>query len=60
MAVALNETITGLDGLGTQVGDFLTNLTPGLVGFIATLGIVSAIIGLIVAIVFLVKNKIKF
>lgn len=60
MAVALNETITGLDGLGTQVGDFLTNLTPGLVGFIATLGIVSAIIGLIMAIVFLVKNKIKF
>jgi len=60
MATDLNATITGLDGLGTQVGDFLTNITPGIVGFIATIGIVSAVIALIVAIVYLVKTKINF
>lgn len=60
MAVNLNDSVGGLANLGTEVGNFFTNITPGLVGFIATIGIVTAVVGVIVAVIFLIKKKINF
>jgi len=57
--VAINETITGLSGLGTDLGAFLTNITPGVVGFIVVIAIIGGVIAIIMAIAYLIKKKLK-
>ena len=58
--VNLSDVITGLGDLGTEIGAFLTNLTPGFVSFIATIAIVLAVVGIIVGISKVIETKIKF
>jgi hypothetical protein len=57
--VAVNETITGLSELGTDLGGFMTNIAPGIGAFIIIVGVFGGIGALIYAIVALVKNKIN-
>ena len=57
--VAVNETITGLSELGTDLGGFMENIAPGIGAFIIIIGVFGGIGALIYAIVSLVKNKIK-
>jgi hypothetical protein len=58
-AIIANDTLEGLPTLGTQTGDFLGNLAPGLGKFILVIGVFAAIAGIIVAIVYIVKHKMK-
>jgi len=57
--VNFSEQITGLSDLGTDLGAFLVNITPGIIGFVAGLAIAGAIVSLIVAIGTLIKRKLK-
>ena len=57
--VAINETITGLSGLGKDLGAFLTNITPVVVGFIVVIAIIGGVIAIIMAIAYLIKKKLK-
>ena len=57
--VAVNETITGLAELGTDLGGFMTNIAPGIGAFIIIVGVFGGIGALIYAIVSMIKNKIN-
>jgi len=57
--VAVNETITGLSELGTDLGGFMTNIAPGIGAFIIIVGVFGGIGALIYAIVAMVKTKIN-
>jgi len=59
MAVAVNETITGLGDLGTDLGGFLENMAPGVGIFVLLLGLFGGISAIIYAIVAVVKRKIQ-
>ena len=52
-----NDTLEGLPQLGTDVGDFMGNLAPGLGKFILILGIFVGIVGILGAI-FLIMKKV--
>lgn len=54
--VNFSEQITGLDTLGTQLGDFMSNLAPGLLTFILVMGVGGAIIGIILAVAFVIRK----
>lgn len=54
MAVDVN--ITGLSDTGTELGGFLGNMAPGLSNFLLVVGVAIAIVGLITAVIFLVKK----
>lgn len=56
-ALIANDTLEGLPQLGTNVGDMLGNMAPGLFKFILLLGIGGGVVALIVAIIFVVKQK---
>jgi len=51
-----NDALVGLDTYGTNIGDFLGNLTPGLAKFLFTMAIIVAIIGVIVGAVAIAKK----
>jgi len=51
-----NDALTGLDTYGTNIGDFLGNLTPGLAKFLFTMAIIVAVIGVIVGAVAIAKR----
>ena len=51
-----NDALEGLDTYGTNIGDFLGNLTPGLAKFLFTMAIIVAIIGVIVGAVAIAKK----
>ena len=57
--VAVNETITGLSELGTDLGGFMTNIAPGIGAFIIIVGVFGGIGALIYAIVSMIRNKIN-
>jgi len=61
--VASNTTLTDTTGqlpqVGSDLGNFLANLAPGVVAFIFILAIVGGIIGLFGAVVFVVRNAMK-
>ena len=58
-SVIANDTLEGLPRIGSDIGNFLTNLAPGLGAFIIVMGILGGVAGIIVAIVYVVKTKIK-
>lgn len=58
-AVLANDTLEGLSNLGSETGEFLGNLAPGLGKFLLIVGIFGGIVGLITAIIFLIRKKIK-
>lgn len=60
MAQAIaNDTLTGLPQIGTDVGDFLTNLAPGVGAFIIIMGVFGGVASIIFAITTIVKRKIN-
>lgn len=61
LGCGVNETdcsIAGLSSFGTDLGAFLTNLTPGIVGLVFVLAIVGGVIGIIVALIFVVRKAV--
>jgi hypothetical protein len=52
MAFNLSET-------GTQIGDFLTALSGPLPAFILAMGLAIAVVGLVVAIIFVIKRTVS-
>ena len=59
MAVAVNESISGLGELGTDLGGFLSNVAPGVGVFVLLLGLFGGIAAIVYAIVSVIKNKIS-
>ena len=55
--VALNDTVSGLSELGTDLGGFMTNLAPGLIAFIVPLAIVGAVVAIILGVAAMIKRK---
>lgn len=56
-ALITSDQLSALPNLGQNIGDFTGNLAPGLFKFLLLLGLGVAIVGLIVAVIYLVKNK---
>lgn len=56
--MALSDATTGLPDVGSDLGNFLANLMPGITEVIFTLGIIGGIIALFGALVYIVKNAI--
>lgn len=52
----LTDTTGQLPQVGSDIGNFLLNLAPGVVGFVFVLAIVGGILGLIGAIIFVVRQ----
>jgi len=60
MTVAIaNDTLAGLPSVGSDVGNFLTNLAPGVGAFILILGVFAGVVGIIGGVVYIIKEKIK-
>lgn len=51
-----NDALAGLPQYGTDIGDFLGNLTPGLLKFVFSMALVFAIIGVIVGAIAIAKK----
>ncbi len=58
-AVIESDMLSGLPGIGNDTGAFLGNLAPGLGKFIIILAVFGGIAGVIGAIIYLVRTKIK-
>ena len=58
-AVIESDMLSGLPAIGNDTGNFLGNLAPGLGKFILIMGVFVGIAGVITAIVYIIKNKIK-
>lgn len=56
LKMALENTTQGLPQVGSDIGGFLSGLSPGLVDFLFTMGIALGIIGIIGAIIYLIKR----
>ena len=54
-----NDTLMGLPQMGSDIGDFLTQLAPGVGIMILLLGIFGGIAGIIYAVIVVMKRKIK-
>lgn len=54
MVVDVN--ITGLADTGTELGGFMSNLTPGLSAFLIGIGIAVGVAGLIGGVIFMIKQ----
>ena len=52
----LTDTTGQLPQVGSDLGSFLTNLTPGVVGFVFILAIVGGVLAVIGGIVFVIKK----
>jgi len=59
-AVIDSDMLEGLPNVGTDTGNFLGNLAPGLGKFMLIIAVFAGIAGIIFAIVYLVKKKISF
>ena len=61
--MATNTSLTDITGqlpeVGSNVGDFLSNLTPGVVTFVFIVAIVSGVSAIILAIVLVIKSTIS-
>jgi hypothetical protein len=58
-ALISNDTLEGMSSMGTQIGDFLSNLAPGIFKFTLLLGIAGGIVAIIYAVVTAVTKKIS-
>ena len=58
-----NDSLTQVTGqlpqVGSDLGSFLSNLSPGVVAFVFILAIVGGIIGIFAGVVFVIKNAMK-
>lgn len=54
-----NDTLQGLPQIGSDLGNFLSNLAPGVGTFLIIMGIFVGITGIIVAIVYVIKKKVQ-
>ena len=58
-AVAIDaDTLEGLPWIGSDIGNFLKNLAPGIGAFIIIIGVFGGVAAIIYAIVGVVKNRI--
>ena len=55
----LTDTTSQLPDVGTDIGTMLENLAPGVTSFIFILAIVGAILGILGAVVFVIKKAIN-
>lgn len=55
----LTDTTGQLPQVGSDLGSFLTNLTPGVVGFVFILAIIGGILAIIGGIVFAIVTAVK-
>ena len=55
-----NDTLEGLPQMGTDLGDFLSGIAPGIGVFIIVIGVFAAIAAIVRAIANLINNKINF
>ena len=58
-AIISGDMLEGLPDVGNQTGEFLGRLAPGLGKFILIIGLFTAITGVIVAVVYIIKKKVK-
>jgi len=58
-AVIDNDTLGGMPALGSDIGDFLGNLAPGVGKFIIVIGIFGGIVSIIAAIVTVIIMVVK-
>ena len=54
-----NDTLEGLPQVGSDLGDFLKNLAPGIGIFVLLLGLFAGIAGVVAAIIFVIRKKVK-
>jgi len=54
--MSLNQTTSQLPQVGSDVGGFLSGLSPGLIDFIFNMAIVGGIIGIFIAVVAVIKH----
>lgn len=47
--VAINDSVSGLTELGTDLGGFMTNVTPGVLSFVIPIAIVGGILAIFAA-----------
>jgi len=59
MALVENNTLEGLPQMGQDLGDFMSNLAPGVGKFLLIMAIFVGIGGLIGGIIYLVRKKAK-
>ena len=61
--MAVNSTLTDTTGqlpqVGSDLGNFLSNLAPGVIAFVFVLAIVGGILGIFGGIVMIIKNSVK-
>ena len=53
-----NDTLEGLPQVGSDIGQFLTKLAPGVGAFIIIMGVFGGVAGIVYAIVGVIKRKI--
>jgi len=51
--------VTGLSDTGTELGGFMLNIGPGLFAFILGFAVVGGVAGLIGAVIYMMKKKVK-
>ena len=57
--VAINESISGLSDLGTDLGGFLSNVAPGIGSFIIIMGVFGGIAAIVYAVAQMIQRKIN-
>ena len=57
--VAVNESVSGLSELGTDLGGFLENVAPGVGAFIIIMGVFGGIAAIIYAVATMIQKKIQ-
>lgn len=58
-SVISDDTLEGLPEMGTQIGDFLGNIVPGLGKFLIVVGLFAGIVAIIGSIVFVISILVK-
>lgn len=58
-AAIANDTLEGMPQVGSDIGDFLKNLAPGLGAFILILGVFLGIVAIVAGIAMLVAHLAK-
>ena len=57
--VNISESISGLGDLGTDLGNFLSNVAPGVGAFIIIMGVFGGIAAIVYAVAMMIKKKIE-
>lgn len=57
-AILDNDTLEGMPELGSDLGDFMGNLAPGLGKFLLTMGIFLGIVGILAGVFYIIKKSV--